>query len=151
MRQKTGENLLIYLGFNSRQLSAWLFVFPSLLSFFPHKKFNWSLSVIRPTFSKHNKNFQKCMHHSNPRTLNVMRCMNSPAIPTTLAKKTKTCQESWHRKKTVRWAQSRAQSKISFSGCALGADRWCSSAVWNDRTASYRRHDSRLSQLFSPG
>ena len=52
------------------------------------------------------------------------------------------------RKNTVWCAQSRAQGKLTFSGCALSADRSWSSAVSHNRTASYRRHDSRLSQLF---
>ena len=55
--------------------------------------------------------------------------------------------ESW-RRTLFDVLDHRRRAKIAFSGCAFGADRWRSSAVSHDRTASYRRHDSWLSQFF---
>ena len=43
------------------------------------------------------------------------------------------------------------RTKIVFSGCALGAERSRSSAVSHYQTASYWRHDSRLSKFFGQG
>ena len=68
---------------------------------------------------------------------------------TTLAKKNWDSRESWCRKEHRSMCSvMSAGHKIAFSGRAMGADHSWSTVVTHDRTASYQRHDSWLSQFF---
>ena len=67
---------------------------------------------------------------------------------TTLAKKIETAENHDVERKLFDVLGHVRRSKKVFRSCALGSDRWWPSAVSHDRTPSYQRHKSRLSQVF---